>query len=109
MVLLVFCSFPDEKVAHAATAGLVEERLVACGTILPGARSIYVWEGKMEDVAEVMVIFKTTGPAYAKLESACVGCTPTKTRRLSPSKPVPPRGPMPHGLPRPPMSLSLRS
>ena len=76
MVLLVFCSFHDEKVAHAATAGLVEERLVACGTILPGARSIYVWEGKMEDVAEVMVIFKTTGPAYAKLEK--------RLRRLHP-------------------------
>lgn len=68
MVLLVFCNFPDERAAHAATTCLVEERLVACGTILPGVRSVYVWEGKMEDAAEVMVIFKTTGPVYAKLE-----------------------------------------
>jgi periplasmic divalent cation tolerance protein len=68
MVLLVFCSFPDEAAAAAATTILVEERLVACGTILPGARSIYVWEGKMEDLAEVVVIFKTMGPAYAPLE-----------------------------------------
>ena len=68
MVLLVFCSFPDETVAAAATKALVEERLVACGSILSGARSIYVWEGKMEDASEVVVLFKTTGPAYAKLE-----------------------------------------
>ncbi len=68
MVLLVFCSFPDEATAAAATTTLLAEKLVACGTILPGARSIYFWAGKLEDLAEVTVIFKTTGPAYAKLE-----------------------------------------
>jgi periplasmic divalent cation tolerance protein len=47
---------------------LVGEKLIACGTILPGARSIYEWEGKMEDATEVLVLFKTAGPAYAKLE-----------------------------------------
>jgi periplasmic divalent cation tolerance protein len=50
------------------TKTLVGEKLIACGTILPGARSIYEWEGKMEDASEVLVLFKTAGPAYAKLE-----------------------------------------
>lgn len=68
MVLLVFCTFPDADTAAAVTKTLVEEKLVACGTILPGVRSIYEWEGKMEDASEVLVLFKTAGPAYAKLE-----------------------------------------
>ena len=68
MVLLVFCTFPDTETAAAVAKTLVAEKLAACGTILPGARSIYEWEGKMEDAAEVLVLFKTTGPAYAKLE-----------------------------------------
>ena len=68
MVLLVFCTFPDADTAAAVTKTLVGEKLVACGTILPGARSIYEWEGKMEDASEVLVLFKTAGPAYAKLE-----------------------------------------
>ena len=68
MVLLVFCTFPDTDAAAAVTKTLVGEKLVACGTILPGARSIYEWEGKMEDAPEVLVLFKTAGPAYAKLE-----------------------------------------
>ena len=68
MVLLVFCTFPDADTAAAATKTLVGEKLIACGTILPGARSIYEWEGKMEDASEVLVLFKTAGPAYAKLE-----------------------------------------
>jgi periplasmic divalent cation tolerance protein len=68
MVLLVFCTFPDADTAAAVTKTLVGEKLIACGTILPGARSIYEWEGKMEDMSEVLVLFKTAGPAYAKLE-----------------------------------------
>jgi periplasmic divalent cation tolerance protein len=68
MVLLVFCTFPDADTAAAVTKTLVGEKLVACGTILPGVRSIYEWEGKMEDASEVLVLFKTAGPAYAKLE-----------------------------------------
>jgi periplasmic divalent cation tolerance protein len=68
MVLLVFCTFPDADTAAAVTKTLVGEKLIACGTILPGARSIYEWEGKMEDATEVLVLFKTAGPAYAKLE-----------------------------------------
>ena len=68
MVLLVFCTFPDADTAAAVTKTLVGEKLVACGTILPGARSIYEWEGKMEDASEVLVLFKTASPAYAKLE-----------------------------------------
>ena len=68
MVLLVFCTFPDADMAAAVTKTLVGEKLIACGTILPGVRSIYEWEGKMEDASEVLVLFKTAGPAYAKLE-----------------------------------------
>jgi len=68
MVLLVFCTFPDADTAASVTRTLVEEKLVACGNLLPGVRSIYAWEGKIEDTAEVMVVFKTTGPTYAKLE-----------------------------------------
>jgi len=68
MVLLVLCTFPDAETAAAVTKTLVEEKLAACGTMLPGATSIYFWEGKLETAAEVLVLFKTAGPAYAKLE-----------------------------------------
>lgn len=68
MVLLVFCTFPDADTAAAVTKTLVGEKLVACGTILPGARSIYAWEGKLEDTPEALVLFKTAGPVYARLE-----------------------------------------
>jgi periplasmic divalent cation tolerance protein len=68
MVLLVLCTFPDPDVAAEVVRTLVGEKLAACGNILPGIRSIYAWQGTIEDTAEVAVLLKTTGAAYAKLE-----------------------------------------
>jgi|TARA_B110000285_G_scaffold161597_1_gene180481 periplasmic divalent cation tolerance protein len=68
MVLLVLSTFPDADTAGGVIRSLVEEKLVVCGNIIPGVRSIYAWEGKIEDTSEVLVVLKTSGPVFAKLE-----------------------------------------
>jgi len=82
MVLLVFSTFPDADTAASVTRTLVEEKLVACGNLLPRVRSIYAWEGKIQDTAEVMAVFKTTGPAYAKLEKRLLKLHPYDTPEI---------------------------
>ena len=57
---VVFVTAASEDEAATIGRTLVEERLVACANILPGIRSIYRWQGKIEDEPEVMLIFKTT-------------------------------------------------
>jgi len=54
---LVTCESPDqgEKIAR----GLLEKRLAACVNILPGARSLYWWEGKIDESAECVLVIKT--------------------------------------------------
>lgn len=44
-----------ERIAHA----LVQERLAACVNIVDRMRSIYLWEGALQDDREVVVIAKT--------------------------------------------------
>lgn len=38
---------------------LVTEKKIACANILPGATSIYHWEGKLEEASECVLIAKT--------------------------------------------------
>lgn len=68
-VLTVFTTWPDLDTARKAARTLVEERLAACGNIVPGVESVYRWEGQVETGAEVLVIFKTVIGSYQMLET----------------------------------------
>ncbi|MEO6742735.1 MAG: divalent-cation tolerance protein CutA [Chthoniobacteraceae bacterium] len=59
-VVILLSNFPDAETARKAVHALVEERLIACGNLIPGVESIYEWKGVMETTAEVMVVCKTT-------------------------------------------------
>lgn len=59
-VAVLLVTHPDEAGAAALVTTLVEERLVACGTIVPGVESIYRWQGALERARECVVILKTT-------------------------------------------------
>lgn len=47
---------------------LVEEHLAACVNVVPGARSIFFWEGRVQEADEVVLVIKTRGERYAALE-----------------------------------------
>ncbi len=58
-VVTVLMTAPGAGEAEAVVRGLIEERLAACGNILPGAVSIYRWEGEVHRDEESVVILKT--------------------------------------------------
>jgi periplasmic divalent cation tolerance protein len=68
--LLVLTNLPDDASARALAGALVAARLAACVTILAPCRSVYRWEGKVENAAEVPLLIKTTTDRYAALEAA---------------------------------------
>jgi periplasmic divalent cation tolerance protein len=67
-MLMVFTSFASEDDAARVVRTLVEERLAACGNLLP-ARSIYAWKGKIEDQRETVAILKTRKQDWTALLS----------------------------------------
>ena len=68
-VLVVLCTCPDAATARKLAGGLVERGLTACVNILPKIRSIYRWQGELQDDSEALMVIKTTRLAYAELES----------------------------------------
>jgi len=57
-MFVLFVTCPPEA-APDLVRQLVEERLVGCGNILPGVRSIYRWHGSVEDDAEAVLLMET--------------------------------------------------
>jgi periplasmic divalent cation tolerance protein len=58
-LVLTTAGSPGEASRLART--LVEERLAACATLIPGVQSIYHWEGQLETTSETLLLLKT-GP-----------------------------------------------
>lgn len=58
---LVWCYVTCASVEEAERIGraVVEARLAACANILPGATSIYRWQGRIETASETVLVLKT--------------------------------------------------
>jgi periplasmic divalent cation tolerance protein len=67
--LIVFTTFANQDDAARVVRALVEERLIACGNLLPGARSIYRWKDAVADEREVVAILKTRKQDWTALLS----------------------------------------
>ncbi len=57
--VVVLVTTPSPGKAAEIARVLVEERLCACGNVVPGVRSIYRWEGAVHDDAEALLVLKT--------------------------------------------------
>ncbi|HVI23688.1 MAG: divalent-cation tolerance protein CutA [Myxococcales bacterium] len=66
--MLVFSTLPSPDKAAEIARTLVEEGLAACGNVLPAVRSIYKWQGKMQDENEVMLLLKTREEQLERLK-----------------------------------------
>lgn len=64
-----------EKAAEIARA-LVEERLAACGNVLPGVRSIYRWKGTVQEEGEALLVLKTQRERFPQLRDRILALHP---------------------------------
>jgi periplasmic divalent cation tolerance protein len=65
MKLVISTAPRPEALTLART--LVEERLAACVNVLPGASSVYEWEGEIRDDEEAVMLIKTTAARVGEL------------------------------------------
>jgi periplasmic divalent cation tolerance protein len=68
-VILALSTCPDEALAQTIAAALVEERLATCVNRVAGLRSTYIWDARLQDQAEILLIIKTTAARLAQLQA----------------------------------------
>lgn len=56
---VVLISTPGAEAGRQLARVLVEERLAACGSVVPAVTSVYRWQGAMEEEEEALVVLKT--------------------------------------------------
>ena len=62
---LVYITCKDKKEAEKISLHLLRKRLIACANIFP-IKSMYWWEGKIENQNEVVIIAKTNNKNFKK-------------------------------------------
>jgi periplasmic divalent cation tolerance protein len=82
MIRLVLTTFANAEDAAKAVRILVDEQIIACGTILPGARSIYRWKAAIEDSEEAVVLLKTSAERFPGLEERLRAIHPYETPEI---------------------------
>src|SRR5512144_2744771 len=68
--LVAITALGNEADARALVTALVQDKIIACGTLLSGARSIYRWEGSIREESEVVVLLKTDAAKWDALRTA---------------------------------------
>jgi len=70
--IVITCSCPSHEEAAAIARALLEEKLIACAQISAPVRSLYWWQGAIQDEGEVIVTMKSLALLYARIERAIV-------------------------------------
>lgn len=66
-IVLTTTASPEE--AARMGRALVEERLAACATLIPGVQSIFRWKAAIESSVETLLLLKTGVDQVAGLEA----------------------------------------
>lgn len=75
-VILAFSTCPDEVAAKRIAEVVVSEKLATCVNRLAGIASTYVWDGRLQDASEVLLLMKTVESRLPALTARVVELHP---------------------------------
>ncbi|MBI5687736.1 MAG: divalent-cation tolerance protein CutA [Verrucomicrobia bacterium] len=67
---VVFVTSGSRREARRIARALLEQRLVACASIVSGVESHYWWEGKIDHAREWLLVMKTRRGKFRAVERA---------------------------------------
>ena len=71
--IVVFVTAPTKKEAQKIASTLLKKKLCACVNMIHGVKSLFHWEGKIDNAEETLLVIKTKRSSYPKLEKAVKG------------------------------------
>ena len=74
--ILIYNTVPNEETAQKIAEELVGKKLAACVSMVPGLKSVYRWEGKVEQANEICLMIKTTSDRLEELQANLLALHP---------------------------------
>jgi periplasmic divalent cation tolerance protein len=81
-IITALTTAPSAEAGTRLVRALVEKRVIACGTVLPGAVSTYWWQGAIAEEDEVVVVMKTTAARWRELAGSLPALHPYEVPEL---------------------------
>lgn len=78
-VCFVYVTVPDRDTASSIARAIIADGLAACANILGGMRSIYRWQGAIEEAEETVLILKTVADRFDALAAGVRALHPYDT------------------------------
>jgi periplasmic divalent cation tolerance protein len=75
-VILAFSTCPEEAVARQISEALVTEKLATCVNRIANVRSSYIWDGRLQDDAEILLIIKSTAERLPAMRARLIDLHP---------------------------------
>ncbi|MEI7988388.1 MAG: divalent-cation tolerance protein CutA [Chloroflexota bacterium] len=63
--IIVLVTVPSQEIGRQIALSLLEKKLAACVNIVAGVQSLYIWQGKLCDEQEVLLIIKSRMALFA--------------------------------------------
>jgi periplasmic divalent cation tolerance protein len=68
-VIVAFSTCPEEAVARHIAEVLVTEKLATCVNRIANVRSSYIWDGRLQDDGEILLIMKSTAERLPAMQA----------------------------------------
>ena len=76
---LIWSPFESEEAAVKAASQLLDEGLIACANLVPGVRSLYIWQGERGEARECGALLKTDASLLDKAVARLAAIHPYET------------------------------
>lgn len=77
--LLAYATAPDAETAEQLARVLLQEKIIACANLIPGMKSLYHWQGRLEETQEIVLILKTQASLWERLSRRLTELHPYET------------------------------
>jgi periplasmic divalent cation tolerance protein len=75
-IRLLYCTCPDADTAQRIARAVVESGQAACVNIIPGLRSVYRWQGTLQEDSEYLLLIKTQAARLVSLTESILSLHP---------------------------------